>query len=457
MRNAIAFLCCVLATPVAPSATQPNVVVVLADDLGYADVGFNGCEDIPTPNLDALARDGAVFTDAYVTFPVCSPSRAGLITGRHQQRFGYERNPIYNPQDDKVGLPLTERTLADTLGAAGYVSGVYGKWHLGAHDNFHPLNRGFDEFYGFLTGGHQYFPEMLTLRGTGFHFSGYREMMMRQREFVEETEYLTTALSREAADFVRRHADEPFFLYLSYNAPHTPMQAPAEVIERFSSIENKKRRTYAAMVSVMDTGIGRVLQEIDRQGIAGRTIVFFLSDNGGAPSNASRNTPLRGHKGNVYDGGLRVPFAMRWTGVVPAGQRRNEPISSLDIYATAVAQAGAAAHVSPERPIDGVDLLPHLTGAAPDPPHDYLFFRSTLTGGEAVRSGNLKLVRPAAGETLAAYDLAADIAESNDVAAERASEAEKLRRRWDAWNAELIAPIFVGLESIEEYRKAWGR
>ncbi|MCA9234424.1 MAG: sulfatase-like hydrolase/transferase [Planctomycetales bacterium] len=451
-------LVCQLDVAGAREAGRPNVIVIVADDLGYADVGFNGCRDIPTPHLDALAAEGVRFTNGYVTFPVCSPSRAGLITGRYQQRFGHERNPIYNPADDQMGLPLTETTLADVLGSAGYVSGAIGKWHLGAHDVFHPLNRGFNEFFGFLTGGHEYFPDRWTLRGGGFHWEGYRTLLQRDWEFVEEKEYLTDALSREAVAFVRRHRDEPFFLYLCYNAPHTPLQAPQETLEKFRHIRNEKRRTYAAMVSVMDDGVGRLLAELDALDLDEQTLVFFLSDNGGPENaNASDNGPLRGQKGDVFEGGIRVPFVVRWRGVVPARDSYEEPVSALDIFATAATQAGALASIPIERPIDGVDLTPFLTGRQAGPPHDSLYWRSFDRGAWAIRTGAEKLLRPRRDEEQLLFNLEQDLSESTNQSSERPGDARQLESSWREWEQQMIDPAFLGLESIKQYRKQWQR
>lgn len=246
-------------------ASKPNVIIILADDLGYADVGFNGSTEIPTPNIDRIAKEGVVFTNGYVTYSVCGPSRAGLITGRYQNRFGYATNPIIAPDDPNMGLPLSERTLATELKTAGYTNGVIGKWHLGTHESLKPDKRGFDHFFGFLSGGHRYFPEEYIFKDLSEvkkDWDWYQTKLLLNNEPVEETDYLTDALSREAVKFIDANRDHPFFLYLAYNAPHGPLQATAEYLSRFSHIENEKRRTYAAMVSAMDDGIGKVLDKL---------------------------------------------------------------------------------------------------------------------------------------------------------------------------------------------------
>jgi len=331
--------------------------------LGYNDVGFNGCKDIPTPNIDRIAKAGVVFSSGHVSFGVCSPSRAGLLTGRYQYRFGYERNPLYVPSDSTMGLPLTEETMADVLGRSGYNSMLVGKWHLGAHKSMHPLKRGFNEFFGFLGGGHQYFPEKWTLQnpedanGEG---ESYRTKLNRNYTIVEETEYLTDALSREAVAFVERNKQKPFFLYLAYNAPHTPLQATDKYLNRFENIKNPKRRTYAAMVCAMDDGVGRLLDKLNETGQIDNTIIVFLSDNGGPTSdNSSNNAPLRGQKGSVFEGGIRVPFTMQWAGKIPANITYDKPIIALDIFSTVLANIKGGA--TPKKPLDGTDLLPYLT------------------------------------------------------------------------------------------------
>ena len=317
-------------TAAASTNPPPNLIVILTDDQGYADVGFNGCKDIPTPNLDSIARNGVRFTSGYVSFSVCSPSRAGLLTGRYEQRFGHERNPRFEPGNRQSGLPLTETTLADTLGKVGYRSGIIGKWHLGAHPELHPLQRGFNEFFGMLGGGHRYFPEDLTIRETSQAKSqseedSYRLWILRNHEPVRTTQYLTDEFSDEAVRFIARHKTRPFFLYLAYNAPHGPLQATEKYLRRFPNIQNAKRRTYAAMVSAVDDGVGRVLAELRTQGLEDNTLVCFLSDNGGpTDANGSDNHPLRGGKGSPWEGGFRVPFAVQWPGHLPMPAYRDD-------------------------------------------------------------------------------------------------------------------------------------
>jgi arylsulfatase A-like enzyme len=440
IRNFLLLTTTFLLAPLAPAAEtgKPNIIVIIADDLGYADVGFNGCQDIPTPNIDRLTREGVRCTSGYVTHPFCSPSRAGLLTGRYQQRFGHENNPAFLPSDEQVGLPTDQVTLADVLGSAGYVSSMVGKWHQGAAEPFHPLNRGFTHMYGFLGGGHQYFPERLTIAEPTEHRHQYITKLLRDRERVDEKEYLTDAFSRVAVAFIDRHHDQPFFLYLSYNAPHTPLQATEKYLKRFEQISNEKRRVYAAMVSAVDDGVGRVLDALHRRQLDEKTLVVFLSDNGGPYKvNGSRNTPLREGKGTVYEGGIRVPFAVRWTGQLPAGTDYDHPVSALDIFATAATVAGAK--VPEPHKLDGVDILPHLRGDVKTPPHDVLFWRRGGGDSYAVRRGDMKLTEQRRGK-LELYDLAGDIGEQNDLAGEKVNLLKELDSMKQTWNAELVPP-----------------
>ena len=436
------------ATPLPAAApARPNLIVIVTDDHGYADVGFNGCKDIPTPHLDSITRNGVHFTNGYVTFPVCSPSRAGLLTGRYEQRFGHERNPRFQPDNPISGLPLTETTLADTLGQIGYRSAIIGKWHLGAHPDLHPLKRGFHEFFGMLGGGHRYFPAEYTLKETHqakTEADSYRLWMMRNHEPVKSTQYLTDELSDEAVSFVARHRTTPFFLYLAYNAPHAPLQATENYLARFAHIADVKRRTYAAMVSAVDDGVGRVLAELRTQGLEANTLVFFLSDNGGPLEvNGSNNTPLRGKKGDAWEGGIRVPFAAQWPAQFPQGLKYDRPVVSLDIFATIAAVTAAPAN--PTRPLDGVNLLPFVTGKNPGAPHAAIYLRKFDQGAFAVRHGDHKLVITKTGDAPQLFNLARDLGETTNLAAAKprlVAELEKLRA---AWNAQLVPPVFVGL------------
>jgi arylsulfatase A-like enzyme len=427
----------------------PNIIIILTDDQGYGDVGFNGSTEIPTPGIDRIANNGVVFTNGYVSFAVCGPSRAGLITGRYQDRFGFSRNPLLAPKDSTMGLPQSEETMAALLKRAGYKTGVLGKWHLGAHPSQHPNKRGFDEFYGFLEGGHRYFPSEWDLNDISeakSQYDGYRTKMLRNSNVVEETEYLTDALSREAVDFVKRNSKQPFFLYVAYNAPHAPMQATEKYLARFSHIADEKRRTYAAMVSAVDDGVNNILSALKDLKLEENTIVFFLSDNGGpTKDNASSNKPLRGFKGDFYDGGIRVPFAMQWKGVISPGTKYHHPIISLDIFGT----AAALNNLKPKNEIDGVNLIPFLTGKKAGIPHEALFWRGSNNEKWAVRTPDDKMVMIK--EMPQLFDSKIDIAEKNNVSALSPEKTQQLQALLDHWKKLLIAPVFLGLMEDKKY------
>jgi arylsulfatase A-like enzyme len=409
---------------------QPNIIVIISDDMGYADIGCHGCRDIETPNIDSIARNGIRFTNGYVSCPVCSPTRAGLATGRYQQRFGHEFNtgPPPGGLRENVGLPLTEVTIADVLKSAGYVTGAVGKWHLGMAPHFHPFKRGYDEFFGFLHGGHSYIDPGV----------GTWNPILRGTDQVDEKEYLTDAFSREAVAFVERHKDGAFFLYLAYNAVHTPMHGPERYKNSFKHISNNKRRIYAGMLTAMDEGIGALLAKLRELDIEQDTLLFFVNDNGGpTPANGSSNTPLRATKGTMYEGGIRVPFMVQWPRRLKAGQVYEHPVIALDILPTAA--AAAAADLPRDRKIDGVNLLPHLTGRKEQQPHEILYWRRGQD--HAVRKGNFKLVKTGGESGL--YDLVSDIGETKDLSKERPETVRQLQQAYDKWNAQMIEPVWT--------------
>jgi len=309
-----------------------------------------------------------------------------------------------------------------------------GKWHLGFDPKYQPTARGFDEFFGFLGGAHPYFA------GEAARKAGGANSIMRGKEPVVEKEYLTDAFTREAVAFIDRHKAEPFFLYLPYNAAHAPMQAPPKYLDKFAGIADERRRTHAAMMSCLDDGLGRVLAKLKESGLEDDTLVLFESDNGGPTRmTTSSNGPLRGYKAQVYEGGIREPMIVRWPGHVPAGKVYDEPVISLDFYATAAAAAGAEPPA--ERRLDGVDLLPYLDGKKSGPPHEYLFWR--MGQQSAVRKGNWKLVKIGA-QAAALYDLATDIGESKDLAAEKPEVRDALAKALAEWDKQLVKPLWGG-------------
>jgi arylsulfatase A-like enzyme len=421
-------------------AAKPNVLLIVADDLGYNDVGFQGSKEIPTPHLDKLAARSLRCTSGYVSHPFCSPTRAGIMTGRYQHRFGHENNPAWLPESTTAGLSMNETTFPSLMKQAGYTTGAVGKWHLGAHPQFHPNKRGFDEYFGVLGGGHVYFPR---------EKSGpeYQSALNRNGKDEPHTKYLTEHFGDEAAAFVGRHAGEtkPWMLYLAFNAPHTPLQAPQEWIAKFSGIADKNRQVYAAMVATMDAAIGGVLAKLDETKQTENTLIYFVSDNGGPHlsfrglTDFSDNSPLRGAKGAVYEGGMRVPFLVSWPAKIKPGTY-DQPVIALDFLPTSLA-AAESTDLTPKN-LDGVNIMPFLTGEKSGAPHETLFWRSGGPGGNnAVRRGNLKLVRigKAAPEL---YDLSVDISESKNLAAEKPEVVKELAAAIAEWEKGTIAPTF---------------
>lgn len=417
------------ATTAGKRAKRPNVVLIVADDLGYGELSAQGSKDILTPHIDSIARNGVRFTDGYVTCPVCSPTRAGLLTGRYQQRFGHEFNPgPMGSESQAFGLPLTETTLPQRMKQLGYATGMVGKWHLGTRDGYYPTDRGFDEFFGFLGGAHSY----VNARADS------KNPILRGKTVVTELGYTTDEFAREACDFIDRHHAHPFFLYVPFNAVHGPMDALEKYMAPFGSIHNEKRRTFAGMLAALDAGVGSILAKLNETGLTDDTLVIFISDNGGpTPQTSSKNDPLRGFKTQVLEGGIRVPFMMQWPGRIPAGTTFTDPVVSLDVVPTVIAAVGA--ELGAPSTCDGVDLLPYVAGQRAGAPHEALFWRQ----GEnfAVRKGDYKLVLQA-GEPLSLYNLADDIHEDHNLAAKLPEMAKELKAVWDAWNAHNIKPLW---------------
>ena len=448
-------------------APRPNILFIVADDLGYGELGCYGGRDIPTPNLDQLAAGGARFTSGYVTAPFCAASRAALLTGRYQTRFGFEFNPIgAKNAEPGIGLPVNEKTIADRLREAGYATALVGKWHLGGTAPFHPQRRGFDEFFGFLHEGHYYaeppWPGVTTwLRRTALpdgsqgrwtspdgrivwstHL-GHREPdydadnpILRSSQPVDERANLTDAFTREATDFIERHRAQPWFLYLAYNAVHSPMQGADAYVKKFAHIEDIHRRIFAAMLAHLDDSVGAVLAKLRASGLEERTLVVFLSDNGGPTKElTSSNAPLRGGKGELWEGGIRVPFIVSWKGTVPAARTIAAPVISMDASATALDVAGAS---SGQDQRDGASLMPLLTGKTASAPHETMYWR--VGKKNALRHGDRKLIRDGGAWQL--YDLARDIGETADLAAQEPKRVKELAALWDKWNAGQIEPLW---------------
>ncbi|MEM7200826.1 MAG: sulfatase-like hydrolase/transferase [Planctomycetota bacterium] len=440
---AVALLVCAVLAPAQDSAAPPNILVILTDDMGYGDLSCYGSEQIQTPHIDALAAAGVRCTQGYVTAPVCSPSRAGLLVGRYQNRFGFEHNLVgpqghYRPES--LGIPRDEQTIADRLQRLGYRTGCIGKWHVGRSVDWQlPNARGFGEFFGTRLGGHEYFVK------------ADRCTLFRNGDKVTEVaeRYLTDWFTSEALAFVdATPEDRPWFLYLAYTTPHTPLQAKTADLAEFRDLEPERRRTYAAMQRCLDDSVGRLLGRLDETGAAANTLVVFLNDNGGYCSrNGSINAPLRGQKGTMLEGGLRVPFLWRWPGRLPAGAVYDPPISAVDLMPTLVAAAGGRLETEwvgsgrqrRQRVYDGVDLLPFLRGDRDgERPHPTLYWRFALRGA-AIRDGDWKLLRlPHRAAEL--YDLATDASELRDLAASEPARVEALMAKLFAWECTFERP-----------------
>jgi arylsulfatase A-like enzyme len=423
-----------LSTAPAADGAKPNVIIFLSDDVGWGEYGFQGNKQIPTPNIDSIAKNGVRFTNGYVAATYCSPCRAGLLTGRYPTRFGHEFNEGGGTGVGKgpipFGLPLTETTIANRLKELGYNTCCVGKWHLGGGEKYLPFNRGFDEFYG-------------TVANTPF-FNPPNFIDSRKSKMVtpikDDDFYTTDAYRDRAVDWIGQQKGKPFFLYLPFNAQHAPLEATKKYLDRFPNIEDEKRKIFAAMMSAMDDAVGAILAKVREMGQEENTLIFFFADNGGpTPQTTSGNGPLRGFKATTSDGGTRVPFCAQWKGKIPAGKDYDFPIQNLDLLPTAVAAAGGK--IDPEWKLDGVDLMPYLTGANTARPHETLYWRF----GEqwAIRKGDWKLVASRVdNNTPRLINLAEDIGEANDLSDKFPDKKKELDADWKAWSAQQMAPLW---------------
>ncbi|MFY0627942.1 MAG: sulfatase-like hydrolase/transferase [Reichenbachiella sp.] len=407
---------------------KPNIVLIVSDDQGYADATFQKrhTDQITTPAIDNLASEGIVFTQGYASGYVCSPTRAGLLTGRYQQRFGF-----FRARDSRDGMSKEEITLADYLKQDGYSTGIFGKWHLGLEYDYRPLQRGFDEFYGFLGhGGHSYFD--LSHNEKTAHNSMYRG-----NEIIEDEGYLTDILADESIDFIDRHAQDknPFFLYLPFNAVHAPLEAPEKDVARFNT-GDPKRDTMLGMLYRMDLAIGKVIQKLKDEGIYDNTLIIYFSDNGGSKAIMADNSPLRDYKASTYEGGIRVPFVMSWAGKISSGTN-DEPVISLDILPTILDVTGQK--LPKDRAFDGKSLIPVMTGNQKAPLHEQLVWDGN-EGKWAIRQGAYKLVRNKQG-IIELYNIAEDIGESKNIIEEYPEIAKRLQEDYDKWRSEMGEPM----------------
>jgi arylsulfatase A-like enzyme len=415
------------------SGPKPNIIVILADDLGYADLGCQGSPDVKTPAIDSIAANGIRCTAGYVTAPQCGPSRAALLTGRYQQRFGF----VSNEQAYRPGLPASEAILPERLKPAGYTTGMMGKWGVASRHELHPPQRGFDGCF-WNQDGARYFPGTPSKDNVQFH---------RGNEPVDLEEYSTDAIGREAVEFIHRHQSAPFLLYLPFVTPHLPMEAKPEDLARFPGTADPLRRTMLAMMACLDDNVGRILAALREHQLEDNTLIFFLSDNGGYNLNASRNDPFSGGKSQVLEGGIRVPFLVQWKGRLPSGRIYDKPVSSLDIVPTAIAAAGAAAPEDPAAALDGTNLLPFLAGENPGPPHQSLFWHFPFPGNQpdrhrwAIRQGDWKLVKNERdGMPLGLYNLADDPGETKNLDQDQPGRTSQMRTAFETWRQGLPRP-----------------
>ncbi len=437
--------CCVAfsnsADAIQETAT-PNFLILFSDDAGYADFGFqpnvqSDMKDL-TPNIDSIARDGVRMSNAYVCGAVCSPSRAGMLTGRYQQRFGHETN--IPPGYMKGGLSLDETFFVDRLRPLGYKTGLVGKWHLGYPDDYQPNRRGFDWFYGLLQGSRSYFP-MAKLNP--------HRVFLENTTSTEEGGYTTDRIGDGAVRFIQENKAQPFFLLVSFTAPHGPLEPKEEDFAALSSIQNPKRRKYAGLVKSMDDNVGKILKALDDSGLAENTLVIFTNDNGGQTLTGANNAPLRGRKGDLFEGGIRVPMAIRWPGKVTPGTVIDDPVITLDFATTMIGLAGAEADATWK--LDGADLTDRLTQKAGTLPERDLFWRTHGSSGPiAMRTGKWKLVvnRGKENPKPQLFDLESDIGEATDVSAKNPELMKVMLERMNAWEAQLVDPLW-GMKADE--------
>jgi arylsulfatase A-like enzyme len=457
--------------PKAPS--RPNIVVIYADDLGWGEISAYGNKRLNTPNIDALGKEGVRFTQAYSSAPICSPSRAGLLTGRYQQRFGFEflapnqlsgkdvkpdparqqkaqrsgalRGSLLEPTFDaeafktaRKGLPESEITLAEVLKASGYSTAVIGKWHLGDGEGFYPDLHGFDYHFGIYTAASLFTTDLnnkdVISRPPYYseEITNSRDLspVYKNRQVVIEKEYLTDKLATEATQFIESNKSKPFFLYLPFTAVHDPMQAKKVDFDGITSVQDSTVRIQLAMTKALDDAVGRVVAKLKELGLEKNTLIFFASDNGGPTYyKAVDNSPLRGGKLSHFEGGIRVPYFIKYPAKLPAGKVYDLPVSNLDIYSTAIAATGAK--LPDSRELDGVDLIPYVNGAKNERPHEALFWRSGYS--KAVRKGDWKLYVNERNNIRYLFDLSKDISEKTDLSLQHPEILKELLEALSQW------------------------
>ena len=465
---------------VADTGNKPNIVIIVADDLGKTDISLYGKPPIQTPNIDSIGLKGMTFTEGYITSPICAPSRAGMLTGRYQQRFGFEyqshdrypknriemfvyknfiatgdwlvANQVEFPNFEDVvknGMPPSEIMLAEILQKAGYRTGIAGKWHLGSGEHAIPINRGFDYQYGFYEAYSLYMADtshkdIINQRHKDFSdpfiWGKGRSgncAIRRNDEVIDEKFYLTDRIAEEANQFVDQNKDEPFFLYVPFLAPHTPFQATKTYYDKLDHIKDRNKRVYNAMIWQLDDAVASIISNLEAQGLMENTIVFFLSDNGGATyTEATDNAPLKGGKFTNFEGGLNVPFMVRWDNHISKGSNYNKPVVSMDVFSTALELAGV--EYTNDRKLDGTSLLPVLTDSMAEPIHETLCWRSGYN--RAIRSGDWKLITDGLSGNHALYNVKTDKEERNNLYDSKPEIVKELQQQHTEWESEMMDP-----------------
>ncbi|MEN6363411.1 MAG: sulfatase-like hydrolase/transferase [Bacteroidales bacterium] len=433
---------------------RPNILVVLCDDLGYSDVGFNGSKDIKTPVLDDLANHGTIFSSAYVAHPFSGPSRASIMTGRYSQFIGAPFNLSDDTEDIREGVPVTETFISKVLQKSGYYTSAIGKWHLGYDKQFQPNSRGFDDFYGFLGGGHNYFPKQYKtayqkqLNVGKKNIFVYITPLLHNREKANENdEYITDNFSHQAIRVVNEAAEmkKPFFMYLAYNAPHVPLEAKEEDMAKFSEIKDIKRRTFAAMVYAVDRGVGEIVKTLKANHQFENTLIVFLSDNGANIEHGGTNFPLKGTKGDTWEGGYRVPMFFHWPNVIPSGKRFDYPVSSLDFYPTFTKLAGGK--IPKGKILDGKDIWNDvITGK--NPRKGQMIYAVRYRNGftdVGARKDDWKIVKFFKAPWKL-FNITEDISERNDLSAKYPEKVEQMVSETEKWSRGHVTPLWFNTE-----------
>ncbi|MEQ9422857.1 MAG: sulfatase-like hydrolase/transferase [Cyclobacteriaceae bacterium] len=469
---------------ISDSVKRPNIIIMMADDLGKGEVSIYGHSRVPTPNIDAIGNDGVTFTEGYITSPICSPSRAGLLTGRYQQRFGFEVQPhdryprnmleflgfkyfvdtngwnlpdldevAYPDQEniDKQGLPPSEITIAELLKPLGYKTGLIGKWHLGYGDHSVPHTRGFDYSYSFYEAFTWYVDDVEKPEVKSIHHDLFIDpyiwdkkrigtcAIRRNGDEIIEEEYLKDKFANEAVDFIERNKDQPFLLYVPFNAPHTPFQVTKKYYDRFPEVEDENKRIYYAMISAMDDAVGAIHQKIKDEGLEENTMIFFLSDNGGATyTKATINEPLKGGKMSDFEGGLNVPFLMKWKGRIEEGKVYEHPVSSVDVLSTSIAPLGI--DLPNDRVYDGVNLVEFVKSDSLGSAHESIYWRAEYN--RVIRKGDWKLVMNDLSGYELLYNLKSDKEEQQNVFDSYPDVVTNLKRDYENWASQLAKPLW---------------